>query len=131
MYHNKTHLSDLVEIVRTLRGDDGCPWDQRQSTESMSKYLKAEVAELLLAIDNRDVANTCEEIGDVLYVLVMIAEINRAEGNFSLDDVLSGITAKLVRRHPHVFAGKKISDESELRKQWEEIKAQEKSGKFI
>jgi len=131
MYHIESQFSRLVEIVKTLRGDNGCPWDKRQTTESLVKYLKSEVDELLAAIDNVDPSNLCEELGDVLFILVMIAEINETEKSFSLSDVLSGITEKLIRRHPHVFAGKQVSDEQELREQWEKIKAMEKAKKLI
>jgi len=131
MYHIESQFSRLVEIVKTLRGDNGCPWDKRQTTESLVKYLKSEVDELLAAIDNADPSNLCEELGDVLFILVMIAEINETEKSFSLSDVLSGITEKLIRRHPHVFAGKQVSDEQELREQWEKIKAMEKAKKLI
>lgn len=131
MYHTESQFSRLVEIVKTLRGDNGCPWDKRQTTESLVKYLKSEFDELLSAIDNADPSNLCEELGDVLFILVMIAEINETEKSFSLSDVLSGITEKLIRRHPHVFAGKQVSDEQELREQWEKIKAMEKAKKLI
>ncbi|WP_163336644.1 MazG nucleotide pyrophosphohydrolase domain-containing protein [Desulfopila sp. IMCC35008] len=129
MSYKKANLEDLVTTVKTLRGPDGCPWDRRQSTESMVKYLDSEYNELLEAISNRDTDNICEEIGDLLFTLVMIAEIEEENGNFTLHTVLHNINKKLIRRHPHVFAGVEISSEQELREQWEKIKALEKSKK--
>ena len=131
MCHSKSNFSSLLETVRALRGENGCPWDKRQTTSSMKKYLNAEMEKLLAAIDNNDPANTCEELGDLLFIIVLLAEIHTESANFTIDEVISGITAKLIRRHPHVFAGKEINSEEELRAQWQEIKAMEKSGKLI
>jgi len=95
----------------------------------MVKYLHSEFDELVEAIDKKDTENICEELGDLLFILVMISEINSERGNFTLDQVITGITEKLIRRHPHVFAGVEITDEDELKEQWQKIKAEEKSKK--
>lgn len=124
-----TLFFNLTTTVQELRGENGCPWDKRQTTASLVKYLRSEFTELLTAIDNRDTENLCEELGDLLFLIVIIAQINQEEGNFSIEQVLTGITEKLIRRHPHVFAGVKISNEEELREQWERIKSMEKSKK--
>lgn len=129
MCHKNSQFEYLIETVKTLRGDEGCPWDRRQTTDSMSKYLKAEMEELLVAIEKKDTENIKEELGDLLYILVMIAEINTQAGNFTTDQVLDAINNKLIRRHPHVFAGVKIDDEEELRAQWQRIKEIEKTEK--
>ncbi len=118
---------ELVDIVKKLRSKDGCPWDRKQTVVSLKKYLKEEFAELLLAIDNNDPQNLCEEAGDLLFLIVMIAEINSECKVFEITDVLHTVCEKLIRRHPHVFAGVQVEDEAALRRQWEMIKAQEKS----
>ena len=120
------HLYGLLDTVRALRGDQGCPWDRRQSPQTIRKHLLAECEELVLAIDNADPENTCEELGDLLYIIIMLAEIHADRGDFVLAEVIAGINTKLIRRHPHVFAGQSYSSESELAEQWQAIKAQEK-----
>ncbi len=119
----------LLQTVRALRGQNGCPWDQKQTTGSLKKYLIEEFEEILEAVENNDLKNLCEELGDFLYLIVMIAEINRETEAFSLDNVLEEVNEKLVRRHPHVFSGTTVADETALRKQWEKIKAAEKAEK--
>lgn len=131
MYQLEPLFLRLTETVKTLRGENGCPWDKRQTTNSLVKYLRSEFDELLLAIENEDTENLCEELGDLLFIIVMIAEIHSEGGKFSISQVLDGITEKLIRRHPHVFAGEQVSSEQELQEQWQRIKALEKSKKLI
>ena len=122
-------LHRLVGVVETLRSPGGCPWDQKQTTKSLKKYLQEEFQEIFTAIDNDDHTNLCEELGDVLYLLIMISEINREQDYFTFEDVITTITEKLIRRHPHVFSEKQDLDDETLRKQWLKIKDQEKSRK--
>ncbi len=125
-----TDLEQLVTTVRRLRGKDGCPWDQRQTGRSMLSYLRAETEELVAAVSRGDAENTCEELGDVLYVLLMLTTIAGEEsGEFTLSDVLGGINAKLIRRHPHVFGDATVESDDDLARQWEAIKAEEKAAK--
>jgi len=126
-----TKFDSLIETVKTLRGEKGCPWDKKQTIDSLRKYLVEEFGEILQAIDNKDNLNLCEELGDFLYLIVMISEINEENGNFSLEDIIGGINEKLIRRHPHVFSGTPIEDEAALRKQWDKIKAAEKAEKIF
>jgi len=119
----------LVQIIEALRAEDGCPWDKKQTTQSLEKYLQEEFREIIEAIERRDHKNLCEELGDFLYLIVMLAEINRQDEKFTLQDVITKINEKLIRRHPHVFAEKKDLDEITLRKQWQKIKEEEKHGK--
>jgi uncharacterized protein YabN with tetrapyrrole methylase and pyrophosphatase domain len=119
-------LSDLVDTIKTLRGDEGCPWDKRQSSSSLLKHLKSECQELILAINNDDHVNICEELGDLLYLIVMISEIHNDQGQFQLSDVIRTVNEKLIRRHPHVFAGQPYENEEQLAAQWQAIKAEEK-----
>lgn len=121
-----SNLQSLSETISSLRGPDGCPWDRKQKPTTLIKYLTSETDELISAINNEDSDNTCEELGDVLYLLMMITEHHSERGRFNFSDVITGVNEKLIRRHPHVFAGKKINSQEELDKQWREIKAQEK-----
>ena len=131
MKKKSTEFDSLIETVKTLRGEKGCPWDKKQTIDSLRKYLVEEFGEILQAIDNKDNLNLCEELGDFLYLIVMISEINEENGNFSLEDIIGGINEKLIRRHPHVFSGTPIEDEAALRKQWDKIKAAEKAEKIF
>lgn len=119
-------LAELLTTIKTLRGQDGCPWDKRQSSQSLLHYLQSECQELIDAINNNDHVNICEELGDLLYLIVMYSEIGNDQGHFHLGDVLAGIKEKLIRRHPHVFAGQTYENEEQLAAQWEAIKAEEK-----
>lgn len=98
-------LDDLKEVMRRLRAEDGCPWDKVQTHESMKKYLVEETAEVFEAIDNDDPDNLCEELGDVLYQVMIHAEIEKEKGNFTIDDVIDDICWKMIKRHPNVFGG--------------------------
>ncbi|MBU1568209.1 MAG: nucleotide pyrophosphohydrolase [Proteobacteria bacterium] len=120
------NLQTLLDTIDTLRSELGCPWDRKQTCASLTQHLQSECDELLAAINNHDHENICEELGDVLYLLIMIADINKDQGFFEFTDVLETINAKLIRRHPHVFAGQAYENEEQLTAQWQEIKAKEK-----
>ena len=124
-------LSELISTINTLRGKDGCPWDKRQNSISLLKYLKLECQELVDAIENDDYVNICEELGDLLYLIVMISAIGNDQGHFNICDVLRTINEKLIRRHPHVFAGQTYESEEQLAAQWEAIKAEEKKKNIV
>ena len=115
-------FEDLKEIVKKLRAEDGCPWDRVQTHESMKRYLVEDCAEVLEASDNKDAENLCEELGDVLYQIMIHSEIEKEKGEFGIDDVVDGICRKMVRRHPRVFGG----EDGKKALSWEEIKALEK-----
>ena len=119
-------LAELISTIKTLRGKDGCPWDKRQDTISLLKYLKSEHQELVEAIENDDHVNICEELGDLLYLIIMLSEIHSDHDKFHLFDVIRTVNEKLIRRHPHVFADATYEDEEQLAAQWEAIKAEEK-----
>ncbi len=119
-------LPDLISTIKKLRGKNGCPWDKSQSASSLLKYLKSECDELVTAIENNDQVNICEELGDLLYLIVMISEIQNDQGFFNLSDIIRTVTEKLIRRHPHVFAGQPYENEEQLAAQWKAIKAEEK-----
>ncbi len=123
----KYDFADLVEIIARLRAPGGCPWDMEQTHESMKECLLEEAGEVIEAIDNKDDANLCEELGDLLLQVVMHAQIAAEEGRFTMDDVIQGISAKMIRRHPHVFGDVKVNSVEEGLDLWKQIKAQEKN----
>ena len=101
-------FEDLKKIMETLRSENGCPWDREQTHESLKKYFVEECAEVLEAIDNKDTENLCEELGDVLYQIMIHTEIEKEKGNFTIEDVVDGICRKMVGRHPAVFGGEPV-----------------------
>ncbi|MBM9537168.1 MazG nucleotide pyrophosphohydrolase domain-containing protein [Desulfobulbus alkaliphilus] len=119
-------LTRLQQLVSDLRGDHGCPWDRQQTPISLKKYLLEECRELAEAIDIGHPEHIREEIGDVFFILIMLAACFEEQHLFSADDALDEVIAKMIRRHPHVFADATVTDEKTLRSQWEKIKAQEK-----
>jgi len=118
-------IDKLFDIIRTLRSENGCAWDRKQTPETMWKCLAEEVYELQEAIAKQDLQNICEEIGDVLFQLVFILEIFQEREEFTFSDVVDHVRKKMIRRHPHVYEDAKISTEQELNKQWEMIKTRE------
>lgn len=114
----------LVEIMATLRSPAGCPWDQKQTPETLKPYILEETYELLEAIDSDDTADIRDELGDLLLQVVFIAQIFKEQDKFGLAEVAQSICGKLIRRHPHVFAN---ADVDEHAQRWEEIKHQERS----
>jgi len=116
----------LVDIMKTLRGPQGCPWDKEQDLKSLQPMLIEEVYEVVEAVDNGDLPGLAEELGDLLLHVVFHAEIGREVGVFDIDDVLSGICDKLVRRHPHVFGDEDARDAGEVLENWDAIKKREK-----
>ncbi|MED3560942.1 nucleoside triphosphate pyrophosphohydrolase [Bacillus xiapuensis] len=121
-------FAKLREIIAELRGPNGCPWDKEQTHESLKKYLIEESYEMLEAIDEEDYDHLVEEMGDVLLQIMLHAQIGEDEGYFSIDDVIEGISAKMVRRHPHVFGSVKAENSEQVLQNWQEIKKQEKGG---
>ena len=121
------HLLDLVATMDRLRVE--CPWDARQTHQSLAPHLLEEPYEALEALESGDDAAFCEELGDVLLQVVFHARVaaERADG-YTIDDVADGIVAKLVRRHPHVFADVTVSGADEVYRNWDEIKAGREEG---
>ena len=119
----------LCEIVAKLRGPGGCPWDREQTHESLLPQLIEEAYEVAGAVRSKDDANFREELGDLLLLIVMHAEIAREAGRFDIDNVIHDVTQKLIRRHPHVFGKSDARDSGAVLKQWESIKRAEKTGK--
>src|SRR5215469_3652084 len=120
----------LVEIMATLRGPDGCPWDKQQDFNSLKPMLVEEVYEVLEAVENNDFEGLSEELGDLLLHVLFNAQLGKEAGRFDIDTVIDQISDKLVRRHPHVFGDESASTPEEVIKNWEAIKAQEKAQKL-
>jgi tetrapyrrole methylase family protein/MazG family protein len=116
----------LRSIIAALRAPDGCPWDRKQTHESLKRYLLEETYEVLSAIDAQDDDNLQEELGDILLQVMLHAQIGEEEGFFTIDDVVESVTEKMIRRHPHVFADSAAATPEEVNTQWEQIKQAEK-----
>jgi MazG family protein len=123
------HFRQLCEIVAKLRAPGGCPWDREQTHESLLPQLIEEAYEVAGAVRAKDDANFREELGDLLLLIVMHAEIAREAGRFNIDNVIADVTEKLIRRHPHVFGKSDARDSGAVLKQWESIKRAEKTAK--
>nr|WP_295904325.1 nucleoside triphosphate pyrophosphohydrolase [uncultured Bdellovibrio sp.] len=128
---NLRQIESLVEIVSSLRGPDGCPWDKEQTHESLTQYAIEETHELVEVLENpasseKD-AKMKEELGDVLFQVVLHAQLASERGAFTMDDVIASISEKLVRRHPHVFGDVAVADSAEVVRNWEDIKKKEKA----
>ena len=121
------NLTDLREIVHILRSH--CPWDKVQTLETLKKTMADESKEVLDAIDNNDADNLCEELGDVLLQLVFMSDIAADKGLFTMDDVIQGISDKMIRRHPHVFGDTIVHSEEEIHDIWKQVKSKEKGQK--
>ncbi|MFD4931104.1 nucleoside triphosphate pyrophosphohydrolase [Peribacillus butanolivorans] len=119
-------FSKLRQIIAELRGPDGCPWDKKQTHQSLKKYLIEEAYELIDSIDAEDDEGMIGELGDVLLQVMLHAQIGEDEGMFTIDDVIEGITAKMVRRHPHVFGDIEVTGEEDVLVNWQKIKEEEK-----
>ena len=123
-------IQDLKEIMRRLRAPiGGCPWDMKQDFKSISPYTIEEAYEVVDAIDQGDRTALCDELGDLLFQVIYHAEMAREEGSFAFDDVVHAISAKLIRRHPHVFGDAALTSDDEIREMWERVKQQEKADK--
>jgi tetrapyrrole methylase family protein / MazG family protein len=117
---------DLLRVMRRLRSQDGCPWDREQDHHSLKPYLLEEAYEVLGAIDSGNFPDLCEELGDLLLQVVFHCQIAAEEQHFSYLDIVAGITEKLIRRHPHVFAGGSARTAAEVTRSWQQIKKDEK-----
>ena len=121
-----TAFKKLTEIVDTLMGENGCPWDKVQTRESLKPYLVEEAYETLEALDNNNPEEIKEELGDLLYQVLFHAKISENKNEFNITDVVESISHKMVHRHPHVFKEENLETPEEVVTQWEEIKSKEK-----
>jgi len=112
----------LVDIMARLRAEGGCEWDRAQTHDTLRQYLVEETHEVIDAIRRRDHALLCEELGDLLLQILFHAQVAREHGEFDIHDVISSITEKMIRRHPHVFGDARADDPEAVSAQWEHIK---------
>lgn len=124
---NKKDFIDLIELVETLRGENGCPWDMEQDNKSIKNDTLEEVYELIEAINNDDIDNIIEELGDILFHVVFHASVGKKEKKFNISDVLDRIINKMIYRHQHVFGDGKINNSKDVLVKWEELKKNEKN----
>ena len=116
----------LATLIETLRSENGCPWDRKQTPGSMARYLIEEAYELVDAIVSGNAEDICEEAGDVLFQLLFIIHLFREQ--FDFQDVIDKISEKMIRRHPHVFGDEKVASTDQVLENWRKIKQKEKGG---
>jgi tetrapyrrole methylase family protein/MazG family protein len=119
----------LYDVIVRLRAPDGCPWDREQNPASLRGDLIEETYECVEAIDEKDPAHVKEELGDLYLLVTMLSYMHQQEGLFTVEEVLRGITEKLIRRHPHVFGEQKLRDSAEVLENWARIKVEEEGRK--
>jgi tetrapyrrole methylase family protein / MazG family protein len=122
-------LTELTQLIKKLRAPDGCPWDQQQKKEDISKYILEEAYEVVDSLAQGNTQALKEELGDLLFQILFLTEMEAESELFFLSDVLDGIIKKMVRRHPHVFTDKKVISVQEIKKNWQQIKKKERGNK--
>ena len=122
------NFDELVAILDLLREPGGCPWDIAQTWESYEECLTEELEEVIAAMRNRDPENLKEEVGDMLFNLLFVARMAKEKGWFTIEDSITNIKEKIIRRHPHVFGSAKADTPEEVLEQWAKIKEEEKRG---
>ena len=120
-------FAKLVEIMARLRAPDGCPWDREQTLKSLARFVLEEAAEVVDAIEREDADGLREEVGDLIFEGVFLAQVSQDEGGFDVTTALETVCQKLVRRHPHIFASETALTPDQVKDQWDAIKAQEKT----
>ncbi len=126
MENIRYNFEDFIGIMEKLIAPDGCPWDRVQTHESLKRYMIEECYETVEAINNRDSENLCEELGDVLLQVVFHALLAEKEGLFDINDVIDGVSKKMINRHRHIFGDVSANTPEEVLKSWDEIKKEEK-----
>lgn len=119
-------FDSLLGVAEKLLSPQGCPWDLKQTFSSLQPYVLEEAHEVIEAVDADDNAKIIEELGDLLYTIIFYGKLAEKTGRFSTSDIVSAITEKLIRRHPHVFGEVKVEGADEVLKNWEKIKLEEK-----
>ncbi len=124
---NYPQLERLIEIIATLRGENGCQWDREQTHKSLRPNMLEEAYEAVDAIDDGNIANLREELGDVLLQVVLHAQIAKDNNEFDIEDVAKELSDKLIHRHPHVFGDKKVNSTQDILDAWDKLKKEEKT----
>ncbi len=125
--HTDPTFKDIVNLIDTLRGDNGCPWDKRQTPDTMVRYLVEEAFELMDAIQSDNDADICDELGDVLFLVLFVAVQFQAAGRFDMRTLVKRNLKKMIRRHPHVFGTDTAETSESVRRRWRQIKHDEKA----
>ena len=120
-------LERLVDIVAMLRSENGCPWDREQTHRTLRPNMLEEAYEAVDAIDDNNIPNLREELGDVLLQVVLHAQIAKYDGDFDIEDVAKELSEKLIHRHPHVFGNQKVNSTDEILTNWDKLKQEEKT----
>lgn len=123
----RSGLYDLLEVIAKLRGEGGCPWDKKQTPETLSVYLIEEIYELVDAVASGNPTAIREELGDVLFQIVFMARIFEETGSFSVQDVIAANIEKMIHRHPHVYGNENLETSEQVRQRWHQIKSAEKN----
>ncbi|MEN6621371.1 MAG: nucleoside triphosphate pyrophosphohydrolase [Smithella sp.] len=122
-------LNDLILLIKKLRAPGGCPWDRKQKQEDIGKYILEEAYEVVDSLEANDQNAIAEELGDLLFQILFLAEIGEESETFSLHKIMSGVKEKMIRRHPHVFGDIKVNSVEEVKDNWQQIKKKERSEK--
>ncbi|MGC8976953.1 MAG: MazG nucleotide pyrophosphohydrolase domain-containing protein [Candidatus Ratteibacteria bacterium] len=120
----KYKFKDAVKIAEKIRKK--CPWDKKQTNESILKYLKEETEEFIEEVKKKDYEGMKEELGDILWQVLIHSQIMKEKNIFTIDEVIDNLCRKMMRRHPHVFGNKKVKDENQVIENWKKIKEKEK-----
>jgi tetrapyrrole methylase family protein/MazG family protein len=123
---NPDNFAELKRIIAKLRSPEGCPWDRQQTHDSLRPYLIEECYEVLQALEEGAPQKLCEELGDLLLQIMLHAQMAAEDGEFTIEDVVSGINTKIIHRHPHVFGDIEVKDAVEVRQNWEALKSAER-----
>lgn len=125
-HHLPPTVDSLVAVLQKLRAPDGCPWDREQTQETLARCMTEELAEYLDALAQRDTTAMCDELGDLLMNVVFQATVAEERGEFTLQDTLQNLNAKLIRRHAHIFGDEHVENADDVVNLWEKIKSREK-----
>ncbi len=120
-------IEAIIDLIETLRGENGCPWDKKQTPQTILAYLLEETYELMDAVESGDPEEVCGELGDVLFHILFLVSLFREKGHFDIKDVVGQNYRKMIHRHPHVFGNDNVNSEDEVRKRWYKIKMEEKN----
>lgn len=119
-------IDAIIDLIETLRGEKGCPWDKKQTPQTILAYLLEEIYELMDAVESGNPEEVCGELGDVLFHIIFLVSLFRQTGHFDIKDVVALNVKKMIRRHPHVFGNDTVDSADEVRKRWYKIKMEEK-----
>ena len=122
-------FEELIKVADILNSSKGCPWDMKQTFESLTRYVLEEAHEVVDAVHHEDDQHILEELGDLFYTVVFYGKVAEREGRFTLAEIIDTLREKLIRRHPHVFGAIKLSHDDEVMVHWERIKKEEKGDK--